>query len=69
MPTVPNLPPEKLGSASANGLPTDPANFLLAAADLHQSGELSSPVPAGHPLQTGKPIAKARGRSRIQVVK
>jgi hypothetical protein len=44
----------------------DPQNFLVAAADLHQSGALSSPVPTGTPLQTGKP---PRGSKRIKVVK
>lgn len=44
----------------------DPRNFLMAAADLHQSGALSSPVPAGTPLQTGK---LPRGSKRIKVVK
>lgn len=52
---------------SSVGLPpTSPANYLMAAADLHQSGQLSAPVPTGEALQTGK--AKGR-RAHIQVVK
>jgi hypothetical protein len=42
----------------------DPKNFLVAAADLAQNGQLSSPVPAGTPLQTGK----AR-RDKLKVLK
>lgn len=71
MPTVPNLPPQLLGNATASPASpltpaADPANYLLAAADLHQSGQLSAPVPTGHPLQTGK---KPGRRSKLEVVK
>jgi hypothetical protein len=74
MPTVPSLPPELLqqsAQGSGGAMPTNPLNYLMAAADLHQSGDLSTPVPTGSPLQTGKPIAKGkgRGRSKLQVVK
>lgn len=58
MPTVPRLPADMLRN-SGSGLPTDPANFLLAAADLHSSGELSAPVPTGKTLQTGKRPSRA----------
>lgn len=69
MPTVPSLPPNLLpGAASPNAgtPPASPENFLLAAADLHSSGDLSAPVPTGHPLQTGK---KPSRRAKMQVVK
>jgi len=59
------LPPDELAKAQA-GAGIDPQNFLLAAADLHQQGDLSSPVPAGVPLQTGKSRAR---RSRLKVMK
>jgi hypothetical protein len=52
MPQVPLLPPDQLAQAQATG-GLSPANFLMAAADLHNSGQLSAPVPAGKPLQTG----------------
>lgn len=68
MPQVPTLPPDMLQSAGAfSTMPTDPANYLMAAADLHSKGEFQSmPVPRGKDLQTGKPSGK---RHRIQVVK
>ncbi len=75
MPTVPSLPPDKLGSAGPQGLPTDPSNFLLAAADLHQQGQLSAPTGPTTPVpQSGKPIAtraraRSGGRDKLQLVK
>jgi hypothetical protein len=57
------LPPDQMAQAqAANGI--NPANFLMAAADLHNSGQLSSPVPAGKPLQTGK-----RPPRKLKVIK
>ena len=65
MPQAPMLPPDELAKAQT-GAGIDPQNFLLAAADLHQQGALSSPVPAGVPLQTGK----SRGRrGKLKVMK
>jgi hypothetical protein len=61
MPTAPLIPQEDQMSSAVN-----PQNFLVAAADLHQQGALSSPVPAGTPLQTGK---VPKGSKRIKVVK
>lgn len=49
MPQVPTLPPDQLAQAQATA-GTNPANFLMAAADLHQSGQLSAPVPKGKDL-------------------
>lgn len=43
-----------------------PAHYLMAAADLHQQGALSSPVPAGVPLQTGK---MPKGAKKLKVIK
>lgn len=63
MPTVPALPQDAQSQMSQA---IDPQNFLIAAADLHQQGALSSPMPRGTPLGTGKP---ARGSKRIRVIK
>ena len=51
-------------------MPASPANYLMAAADLHASNSLdpqrSAPMPAGHALQTGKPITKPK---HIRIIK
>jgi len=65
MPAAPSMSPALPASAQANA-GIDPANFLMAAADLHQSGALSSPVPTGVPLQTGK---MPKGSKRLKVIK
>lgn len=68
MPTAPLLPPDQMAQAQASaGL--NPANFLIAAADLHNSGKLSAPVPAGKAL--GGPAKKPTKRTGayVQVVK
>jgi len=65
MPQAPMLPPDELAKAQT-GAGIDPQNFLLAAADLHQQGDLSSPAPAGVPLQTGK---RPRGSKHMRVMK
>lgn len=44
--------------------PTTPANYLLAAADLKASGNLSMPVPTGR-----DPIKPESPRSKLKVVK
>lgn len=65
MPTAPMLPPEEMAKAQQTaGL--NPANFLIAAADMHNSGQLSAPVPRGtDPLaRAGKPA-----RKKLQMVK
>ena len=64
----------QLQQGSGGSMPTNPLNFLMAAADLHQQGALSSPDPAGKPMQTGKPIgtrsrARVGGKDKLQVVK
>lgn len=65
MPTVPLLPPNMLQQQSVTG-GIDPQNFLMAAADLHQQGQLSSPAGPKPQLQTGK----APGRkSKLKVLK
>lgn len=49
MPMAPGLPPDEMAKAQA-GAGINPANFLIAAADMHNSGSLSAPVPAGKDL-------------------
>ena len=68
MPTAPMLPPDQMPSAPVGQQMggVSPAHYLMAAADLHQSGSLSSPVPAGVPLQTGK---MPKGAKKLRVVR
>lgn len=54
MPTAPLLP------AQASTPAIDPANFLIAAADLHGSGQLSAPVPRGK-----DPLTKAPRKLKV----
>lgn len=73
MPTVPSLPPQLMQQQGA-GAPASPSDYLMAAAELHSSGQLSAPDPTGHDLQTGKPTgtkarARSGGRDKLQVVK
>lgn len=64
MPQVPALPPDQLAQAqSTAGL--NPANFLIAAADLHNSGQLSAPVPEGKSL----PVTAKRSPRKLKVIK
>ena len=65
MPMAPGIPVDPTAQAS-QGAGLNPANFLIAAAEMHNSGQLSSPDPAGKALQTGKVAGK---RKRLQVVK
>ena len=65
MPTAPMLPPDEMAKAATAGL--DPANFLIAAADMHGQGQLSMPVPKGK-----DPLAGAFSRKpsrKIRVIK
>lgn len=65
MPTVPAGSADG-PTASALGVPTNPMNFLMAAAEAHASGAFQSkPVPIGKALQTGKSSPK----KHIQVLK
>lgn len=66
MPQAPTLSPEQMAKVG-QGSAIDPQNFLLAAADLHQSGALSSPMPTGQPL--GGPAKSGKGRKTMKVVK
>jgi hypothetical protein len=50
MPMAPNLPPDQMAQAQA-GAGLNPVNFLIAAADMHNRGQLSAPVPTGKALQ------------------
>lgn len=64
MPTAPMLPAESRPAQA--GSPTNPMNFLMAAAEAHSKGDFqSAPVPTGKALQTGKSSSK----KHIQVVK
>lgn len=63
MPTAPALPAN--ATPATLGLPTNPMNFLMAAAEAHSRGDFqSAPVPTGKDLQTGK-----SKRGKITVVK
>lgn len=65
MPQAPSLPPEML-KAQGTAAPTNPINFLMAAAEAHASGNFqSAPVPKGVDLQSGK----VNRKKHIQVVK
>lgn len=64
MPQAPTLPPDQM-KASGVG-PTNPINFLMAAAEAHSAGEFQSkPVPTGVDLQSGK----ANRKKHLKVVK
>lgn len=66
MPTTPTLPPDQMKAAGA-AMPTNPMNFLMAAAEAHSKGDFqSAPVPTGKALQTGK--GQGRGH-KLEVVK
>lgn len=65
MPTAPMLQPDQMKAAGAP--PTNPLNFLMAAAEAHSKGDFqSAPVPTGHALQTGK---GHNSRHKLEVVK
>jgi hypothetical protein len=65
MPTAPMLPPDQMKAAGAP--PTNPMNFLMAAAEAHSRGDFqSAPVPTGKALQTGH---GKNSKSKLQVVK
>jgi hypothetical protein len=66
MPTVPMLPPDQMARAQASAGAANPVNFLIAAADMHNQGQLSAPSgPTNDPLARAgkKPLRK------MQVVK
>lgn len=58
MPQAPSLPPDQMKAAGI-AAPTNPINFLMAAAEAHSAGDFQSkPVPAGVDLQSGKTSRK-----------
>jgi hypothetical protein len=65
MPTAPLLPTDDMAKAQASaGL--NPVNYLIAAADMHASGQLTQPSgPHSDPFASA---GKSR-RGKIQVVK
>lgn len=72
MPTVPMLP--QGGSISSSGVPTDPMNFLIAAADMHKNGQLPSQaatpqrsMPKGQSMNL--PVTSHRAKKNIKVIK
>lgn len=68
MPMVPGAPPSTNANPLAPPQPApSPEQYLIAAANMHQSGEFQSmPQPTGKALQTGH---GPRRRQRLQVVK
>lgn len=68
MPQVPMLPPEQMQQAQASG-GISPANFLIAAADLHAKGQLSAPQgPQGDPLKYAD-STRPKAPRRMRVIK
>lgn len=73
MPQAPMLPPEMMAKSGA-AAPVNPANFLMAAAEMSKSGALPDAaagrsIPSGggaKALQTG--VARGR-RAKLQVLK
>jgi hypothetical protein len=63
MPQAPLLPPGQMAQATS-GAGLNPANFLMAAADLHGAGKLSSPIPTGRPLLPPANLGKRKALSR-----
>ena len=65
MPQAPMLPPDEMAKAQASA-GINPAQFLIAAADMHGAGQLSAPVPAGT-----DPLARAgkRPAKKLKVIK
>lgn len=65
--TAPSLSPEAMAQSGV-GAPTNPMNFLIAAADAHNSGSLS--MPAGG---SEDPLASTKSRKpfgkKIRIVK
>lgn len=66
MPQAPTLPPDQMKAAGL-AAPTNPVNFLMAAAEAHSRGDFqSAPVPHGIDLQSGKAPSRHK---KLQVVK
>lgn len=66
MPQVPTLSPEMM-QGSGGSVPTNPINFLMAAAEAHSRGDFqSAPVPKGADLQSGKASSRHK---HIKIVK
>jgi hypothetical protein len=72
MPQAPMLPPEMMPKTGA-GTGVNPANFLMAAADMSKQGQLpdaaqgrSMPSALGHALQTGKGVGR---KAKLKVLK
>lgn len=64
MPQAPMLPPDQMKAVGAP--PTNPINFLMAAAEAHSHGDFqSAPVPTGIDLQSGR----SNPKKRFKVVK
>lgn len=74
MPTAPMLPSEAMQSSS--GAPTNPLNFLIAAADMQKNGQLPSQANAATPQRSmpkGPSLdplrAPRRGHKNIRLIK
>lgn len=67
MPTAPALPPDEMAKAQAStGI--NPVNFLMAAASMHNAGQLSSPTgPSTDPLSSAK--SKRPFQKKLKIIK
>lgn len=68
--TAPNMSSFAGPQATSPMMQTDPANLLMAAAQMHQQlggGDptRSAPVPRGQPLQTGKRLRPPRHAMKV----
>lgn len=68
MPLAPLLPPDQMAKAQA-GAGLNPANFLIAAAEMHNSGALSAPVPSGKDLVTPSQKGNRLVQKHLKVLK
>lgn len=68
MPQAPSLPPEQMAAAQA-GAGMNPANFLIAAAEMHGNGSLSAPVPAGKDLVTPSQKGNRLAQKHLRILK
>jgi len=67
MPIAPGLPQDPTTQAAASG-GMKPANFLIAAADMHNSGQLTAPSGDKTDLLSSAKSRKPFGK-KIQIVK
>ena len=68
MPMAPLLPPDQAAQQQATG-GLNPANFLIAAAEMHNNGSLSAPVPKGKDLVTPSQKGNRLVQKHIRILK